>query len=1542
MKWDEIPETVKFSDIPETDGPDVSTFDTFEPETQDKIRDTLFFSEISGDDPNEVFDYVDEIKNEAKKKTGFFGGIAEKPLEKLPFVGAMASIDNITAVTEAIRRLNNYGDDETLWKADRDDKIRNWQLSMIGNPYAQYMRPTSYTFGGTRESDIKIVEKYLEEAGREYSFLGRVGQLTSEMPSFMIEFLATGGLKSIGSKTAKEFGEKLLKEKAKTYTGRALLSTGGWVSGSAARTVGMPHRIAEAIVNRRVPTDIKIEDGKVEFTETDEPVYTSIMKGVGDVFIENLSEDAGQYMPKLPFIGKVTEKLKKRWMSLVPGRTALEFMNNMATKAGYHGILGEVGEEYLGSILRASVDIEDFGAGEDASFEERLTAAIETDIKTTPEMLVSFAVPGGVKYLASLAISEINKKTETKSTEAPTIDEQAKPSETPSEVIPQEQGQVTQETKSESKAVETKVGAVESKGGIKVYKGKAYRVETGSEYKPEAKTAADVIRYEQEELGNSDINISPEKLAELEKRPATDIIWVTRKSEDAAKYGQEELSDEVTDKDLEGVTDYTDIVKDGEIIAEIGDDGVLVLKPQTQPTPSAKKQEVPAVKENLTTDENVNILQNELNPEEKATIAQLEAETAEKPKYEVKRVDVKTSKLGHPVANYVIYETETGKEVSTFDKRKKAYDKLSELEKEGEPLKGTKRTPGILNVKATVQKVVDEYKALTAGIKKAAQAGRIAYTLGKSEGIEQVKDYYREMRARKKAVKELRNRIKDAKKIIQDTTAENVDWTYAAAVEAIKYHIDDSFRKSSKRAKRVVNYLKNFAELNPEKTKDVPIDFIQKMGKKKFQDYTVEELEQVAEIIDNLRKKGKEVRETEKAARKEKRQADIDAMVVNLNENKPIEDVEVSVDENGKPVEVKGTYTGEKTSVKKTYKKVRFYTLAPQFVFNMVEGWKHDFGGSFFRTFYDRVIDSRANEDRITTSRKKFYRDNIAEKYGVSEWDLVQPFTIEGIKKPITKDQMIGIYMHNQNPLQKAHLVHGNNINEETIQRVIGLLSKNEKAYGDALIDEYASHKPRFRRSVIEQENRDMGDEERYSPMRVEGVVYENTDDEIKALLENRNATMRAYLEHGMSIERKNIPPEYQKPIDLHATQIWFESIILQEHYINMGPTIRELQNILKNKTFSDSLKRVGGDTLTKYMQNYLNNIASNRMYATKNGFDRALKTIRQNVGIAYICARISTVLKQFPSVLMYLPRTGVGHLTQSMVEFGTNPLEVIEKIKEKDPTFGEAFERELAEMQYMPKTRKDYVKREIRKKGMFGSGLFDMMAKAIGWNAMYEKNKTLKGEYEAIRLARDFTYRTQPSTIPENQAQIYRLGAVYDLFTMFTRQLNLIYGNITSEIPAFVSNKEYYKAMLGIMAFGLTALTEWIITNGRLPEDDEDVIDVVADQSLQMMPIVGKYMASARDGYSYSDIPGSIVPEAIGIIEKRIEKTLMEGENQFTESDIKKIIEAIAVSTGMIPYSQLKSAYQAAEEQDAMKLITSAKPKKTKKDTKGKLTLGD
>jgi hypothetical protein len=116
--------------------------------------------------------------------------------------------------------------------------------------------------------------------------------------------------------------------------------------------------------------------------------------------------------------------------------------------------------------------------------------------------------------------------------------------------------------------------------GATVWEDKVYRSETG--YSHGKETAADVIRYEQETLGNK-LGVTPEIVSQLEDRPATDVVWVTKSKTAAKHYG---TPTEIT------------LPPGSKVLAEDGDGGYLILKGNTV-------EPIPTVKEKLTVQSSV-------------------------------------------------------------------------------------------------------------------------------------------------------------------------------------------------------------------------------------------------------------------------------------------------------------------------------------------------------------------------------------------------------------------------------------------------------------------------------------------------------------------------------------------------------------------------------------------------------------------------------------------------------------------------------------------------------------------------------------------------------------------------------------------------------------------------------------------------------------------------------------------------------------------------------------------------------------------------
>ena len=355
---------------------------------------------------------------------GFLEKFTENPLEKLPF-SPIAAAKNISVIVAAKRlrdkdfKYEDLVSHEERFLASMSD-VGTETLFFGDDPERKPRTQQSISLeaGRRRRQDIEFVEKFILErdraARRGTTTGGKIGSIVSEMPAFMVEFMVTGGLATLGKKSVKKIGVKILKEYSETAAGKAAIGAGGFAVGTALQATAMPHRAVESITRRQTPADITIDDaGNVTITGPVEKPFTAIWKGLADHYIEIASEHAGealapgigQIMGRLPFAGRMTKLLQPEWLRLNPGSNAGDFARKLASQAGYHGVISEVGEEFLGDATRALFDTNDFGAGPGASMAERIGVAAAHDVKNLPAMVPAFLVPGVVRAGASAAIS---------------------------------------------------------------------------------------------------------------------------------------------------------------------------------------------------------------------------------------------------------------------------------------------------------------------------------------------------------------------------------------------------------------------------------------------------------------------------------------------------------------------------------------------------------------------------------------------------------------------------------------------------------------------------------------------------------------------------------------------------------------------------------------------------------------------------------------------------------------------------------------------------------------------------------------------------------------------------------------------------------------------------------------------------------------------------------------------------------------------------------------------------------------------------------
>jgi hypothetical protein len=728
-------------------------------------------------------------------------------------------------------------------------------------------------------------------------------------------------------------------------------------------------------------------------------------------------------------------------------------------------------------------------------------------------------------------------------------------------------------------------------------------------------------------------------------------------------------------------------------------------------------------------------------------------------------------------------------------------------------------------------------------------------------------------------------------KRISQSIPDSVDFFYREAIEALREGIDPHARskKTLERRRRT----REFLARDPEKLKDIPIKLIKKLNQASLGEMSIEELTEIADAIDKLIEQGKLKRKLSLVQKQRRFTEKKEAMLEGITKGEPIE-----IDKGPK------VFSTTKTGLVKTaMQKARAWNLRPARIFDKLDGGKN-FAGPAHTFFVDKTNSLTDAKWRKTDARLDAGKAK-QEELGITSNILSETRVINGVRYRV--DEMIDIYAKNKNPLAKLALLYGNNLTEADIDAVISELTENEKAWGDYIIQDYDENYSRLRGTVIEVENRDMGSEENYTPIRRTEIDYSTHTEEIVDAILQKEGLRRAYAEKGFTIPRKNIPPEFQKPIRLGITQMWLAHVAKQEQYIHLAQHIKDMHRMRESKDFVKAVTAKFGNEYNKVIKGYVNRVADPNIYRTFDSLENLSRHLRQNAAIAYLSYNLVTMAKQLPSSLLYLQDSGLTHWLSSVAEFTANPMKLVQKVRDLDPQVKhKAIERELEELRKAHGKTTTQLIRRFGDVGMQGIYLFDTVARTIGWNAVY--NKALadgKSEAEAIRLAQNATLRTQPAAAAKDLPELYATSEFAHWFTMFTNQLNQIYNIATYDVPSYIKNQQYGSAALASVGMATMALTIWMLTHKDVPDEPEDFMEAAGEQAINSVPLVGRAIMAGRRGWGDSGIPAFESSEAVGRSLAAIER------GEFTEYDIKTIIEGFAVSAG-VPYIGPKRAIEA------------------------------
>jgi len=771
-----------------------------------------------------------------------------------------------------------------------------------------------------------------------------------------------------------------------------------------------------------------------------------------------------------------------------------------------------------------------------------------------------------------------------------------------------------------------------------------------------------------------------------------------------------------------------------------------------------------------------------------------------------------------------------------------------------------------------------EIERLNSVLRKAAKMAKEAY----KAAIKTTREAY----AAKQYLKRQRALRLELIERIQKKPSEKIDFFYREAIAGFQDAID--FRAVTEEKIERKETLRKLLRDNPERESEIPQKILDTLEKKNVANLSYSDLQMLNDEIQRLSKLGK----LKSALYRKQRAAALSKATTGIADN-----------------------------ISKARKVLlpleRALSLRPMRIFDMLDGGKK-YKGNNVDFFYNQANEDYDTELQNVDARHSAFRQKMIE-LGMRLTDLMKKRTVGDIT--LTLDDWLSIWAGWKNPASRAALKYGGigqrtkgvitylPVTDELYNKIDESLTEREKLLADTIIAEYDQHYDRVRNTVIRAENRDPGRQENYTKIRRMDVEYKTTEQEMMDELALRHFFSQVGPHKAFTIPRMNIPPEFQKPMQLGLVRIWTEEVRRQEHYIANALHLKDMRAIANKSSFRNAVVDKFGQPMMKTVDTYIDKVANPAFYKAQTDLEKVSQLLRQHTAIAYIAYNLSTILKQAPSLMMYWAHSSAADILIATLDTALHPRVAWEAaVNIHYQIRHQAIEREMVELQQANGAAYQKIINKVGRAGMYGIYMMDRTVRVIGINAVYNYGiRNGLSPNEAARNASKVTLLTQPAAAAKDLARIYSSSEFLNWFTMFTNQLNQIYNIATYDIPSAFLNKNYQESARSIMALSTMAMMIWMITNKRVPEDAEDATEAIAENALNSIPLFGGGVVSGAKGWR------ARVPAPLQAAE-RIGKAVKEIKEGDIEDAMSELVEPVSVVTGF-PYLGAKKAIEFIEE---------------------------
>lgn len=396
-----------------------------------------------------------------------------------------------------------------------------------------------------------------------------------------------------------------------------------------------------------------------------------------------------------------------------------------------------------------------------------------------------------------------------------------------------------------------------------------------------------------------------------------------------------------------------------------------------------------------------------------------------------------------------------------------------------------------------------------------------------------------------------------------------------------------------------------------------------------------------------------------------------------------------------------------------------------------------------------------------------------ANKYGSlldRVGNLQDEFTIDGVRTPLTRGQMIGVYGYSLNPAGYKRLIENNKFTPDEIKRIKEALPQAEKDFVKGVIDMFNSNFGTFRDVVGKLFGYYPKAEKNYLPL-----IYDtNFNEELLKRQEAQDAFQQIFESMNADIGARHARVGSKTPLKLDITYDLFHKLMQAIHFNNMAIPVRDVKMFISHPRIKNAITNTMGEAIYKQFPSWLSDIANPHKYNRYEGGAAIVNFLNNSATVANLGARLTVALQQPVSITMATNKIGSDYTLKGLTWYITHGKSANEFMKSKSiqqATRDKYFDREIANI-LNSKSMKKFLSQSPEWKDLLFVFIraFDKLGSTPTWLGAYLKGMDdfNNNEAKAIKYADHIVRTTQPTGAIEDLAKVMRGGAFQKMWTMF------------------------------------------------------------------------------------------------------------------------------------------------------------------------------